>query len=223
MSNDLGSDDEGEEDDEEDEDDELVRLHREDSGEDIDEALGGDRGSSVGLVGGYGGMRAHHERVSSGGDIKSDDSLPDSEGEDVGIVMRKSARGQASSDAASSTAATSGNQGLRLGDRQRRALFSLDRDDSFDGEDGDGDERDDDGDYRGERQGELGDDDEDIELENDLGQGEKERIVEAFERLGIDVRTPEGFDAELEDDAVGGTHVEGKVGEKGAREREVGI
>ncbi|TID15301.1 NADPH-dependent diflavin oxidoreductase 1 [Venturia nashicola] len=193
ASHDLGSDDDGEED----EDDELVRLHREDLGEEI---------------GVTGGMRAHHVRGSSG-DIKSDDSLPDSEGEDVGIVMRKSTRSSQSSVSTGSQP----KERLRLGKEQRRTLFSLDRDDSLDSDEGFGD---------------RGDGDDDIELEGGLGQGEKQRIVEAFERLGIDVRTPdeEGFHGELgfdgeEGEAGEGAHSEGKekVGEELAKEREVGI
>lgn len=209
-------DEEGEEEEgEENEDDELVRLHREDSGEDL---VGGDGGSRV-LGYGYGGMR-YARGSSSGdgadaggeGDFRSDDSLPDSEGEDVGIVMRKSTR--ASSSSAKSLSESTGRspvgQRLRLGDQQRRNLFSLDR--------GDGGEREGDDD---------GDGDDDIELGGDLGQGEKERIVEAFERLGIDVRTPEGFDleAELEEEEAGGGAQlgEAKVGEELAKERQVGI
>lgn len=180
----------------------MVRLHREDSGEGGNDGGGGGRGY------GGGGLRSHTGDVSAA-DFKSDDSLPDSEGEDVGIVMRKSTRSHTSSSSSSSSTnaghaeggSGSGSGGLRLDNKQRRALFSLDRDDSFDSDEGRGDKF-------GERDDDDGDDD--IELEGDLGQGEKERIVEAFERLGIDVRTPEGFDGEM-----------GFEGE--AEKREVGI
>jgi hypothetical protein len=93
-----------------------------------------------------------------GGEIRSDDSLGD-EGEDVGIVMRKSTRG------------------LRLGGKERRALFSLDRSGGEEEED----------------------DDDDIELGGVEGE-EMSSIVEAFERLGIDVRTPEGIDDDDEEE-----------------------
>lgn len=140
ASHDLGSDED------EDEDDELARLHREDSGEKV------------------GFPNTPHHFAGAAGEIRSDDSVGD-EGEDVGIVMRKSMR-----------RTTDGSGGMKMGGNERRALFSLDRASSG-----------------------SGDDDEDIELEGATGEGEKERIVEAFERLGIDVRTPEGLDDEDEE------------------------
>jgi hypothetical protein len=72
---------------------------------------------------------------------------------------------------------TPSSSGLRLGGKERRALFSLDRASSGSGEE-----------------------DDDIELGGNMGEGEKSRIVEAFERLGIDVRTPEEMDDDDDDE-----------------------